>query len=329
MSRRKKRFGGEFIGQKAVVDPIRRLLAGAVMRGEPLPHVLITGPSGVGKTALANALARERGTQLLWTSGAESRENLVQKLTELQFGDFLFIDEGHRLKAADQEMLFESIDYWHVPRAREAAKPPSSASPQPAAAGGDEEGFVKIKPFTLVIATDQPGRLLNALKKRFSIKAPLAPYQPDEMREIVWVIASQSDIVLSSQACLRLAKVCHGLPRQAEHHITNLRLWVKDLHRQLSVEDIEGFLRESRIDHDGLDETHRRYLLFVKKQGRASLESIAQDLGTDKEEVLRQIEPVLVRLGLVAINPGGRMLTLEGTARIGHGASLKEGNGNG
>jgi Holliday junction DNA helicase RuvB len=118
MGRPAPRFHG-FIGHHELIDPLRRELAGAVARNEPFTHTLLTGPSGVGKTQLARALAAERGTRLVLCLGYTKPEQLVRKLAKLQDGDFFFIDEGHRMKPLTQELLFEAIERRRVLRVSE------------------------------------------------------------------------------------------------------------------------------------------------------------------------------------------------------------------
>jgi Holliday junction DNA helicase RuvB len=314
MPRPAPRFN-DFIGQKKAIDPVRKLLRGAMARNEPLPHVLITGPSGVGKTCLAKALARERGTNLLSLTGKASRPELTDKLTALADCDFLFLDEGHALRPAEQELLFQAIDDGKIPRpapaasARPAAAVPASAGPGlPTAA----EPLVTLTPFSLVLATDRPGQLLNALKKRLAIRVHLDPYPTHEMRDIVAVAATEQGVLLSPQAVGLLVRVCHGLPRQARHLLQQLRLFFPDDHRQLGVREVAGFLKDFGIDRRGFHRLHRKYLRFLDANQAASLATLARHLGTDPDEVESQIEPPLIEQGLIDIGSSGRVLLERG-----------------
>ena len=169
-----------------------------------------------------------------------------------------------------------------------------------------------LQPFTLVLATDQPGLLLDALRKRFPTTVHLGAYPLKEMKEIVATIAAEKEVLLSRQATSCLARVCHGLPRKAVHYLQKLRHFFPAECVQLSSGRIKEFLRAFRVDTHGFGPLERRYLRFLSRNRRVSLETIAQALGTDKQDVLRQIEPILVRKGLVAIAPSGRKLTEKG-----------------
>ncbi len=305
MARPAPRFH-KFIGHKDLLDPIRRELAGAMARGEPMTHLLLTGPSGIGKTCLGEALAEESGTRLRRVMGYAPRKLLIKKLLTLKPGDFLLIDEAHALKPLEQELLFEAIDRLRVP-------PPETKAPKGAQKQTGKKAKVRrLKPFTLVLATDRPGYLLGALKKRCPTRLHLTPYVLKEMKEIVATIASELEVLLSPQATRRLARVCHGLPRQAKHLLTKLRLFFTTEGRKISVGNVEEFLRAFHIDAHGLGPVEHRYLRFLRKNGRASLETLAQYLGTDRDEVLLQLEPILVRKGLVDISSSGRRLTPKG-----------------
>lgn len=292
-----------FIGHKRQVDFLKRQLAGAKYRGEPFPHTCFIGPSGVGKTQLAEALATEYGTQMIEANGHDALTELVQKLRRLNACDFLFVDECHNLTPKAQELLYQVVDRSRVPNWEGTQT--QSDSPT-------DTAYIELAPCTLVAATDQPGKLYNALQKRMEIRIQLGYYSLREMREIVRCLASDLGLLLNGHASGQIAKVSHGLPRTAKHHLQNLRRhFLEAESRQIRLTEVRQYLRDCGIDSKGLGKMERDYLACLHKHGPASLESLALHLGTDADHVRRQIEPALKRLGLFVV-ANGRQLTEAG-----------------
>lgn len=257
---------------------------------------MLQGPSGVGKTALARALAEEYGAGLIKVVGYCGHAELTRKLTELKQAEFLFVDECHRLGPAEQELLMETIENRNVPGLAKAA--------------GAQR--VAIPTWTLVLATDQPGKLLDALYKRIVITVELDLYTTTELKEIVEVAAARIGLQLSPQAARVIAEASHGLPRRAEHHLMKLRLHFPAADRPLGRAEVSEYLRSFELDESGLGRLGRRYLVTLREMGSASLESLARILGTDTDYVKKQVECVLLRRGLIGIDSSGRKLTTKG-----------------
>jgi Holliday junction DNA helicase RuvB len=293
----------DFIGHEEIVAYLLRQLAGAQARNEPFPPALFIGPSGVGKTLLARALAAEYGTRLVEAMGYEDRGSLTEKLLGLNTGDFLQVDEAHRLRPLEQELFYQAIDSGSVPNSNRKG----------AGLDGDGGERLNIKPWTLVLATDRPGSLLDALRKRMVIEIALTFYPVAELKEIVEAAATVLDLLISPQAAKRIAEIADGLPRRAVQLLQNVRFFFPDAEkRQIGQKELREFLAAAGYDEGGLASCERRYLALVLTSGGASLESLALGIGIDAEFVRRQIEPVLVRRKLVRITPAGRQLTDQG-----------------
>jgi Holliday junction DNA helicase RuvB len=295
----------DFIGQRRALAPVLREQDGAKARGEPMPPILFTGQSGLGKSLAARTLAARAGTSMVTLVSSESPEHLATRLAKMKMGDIAFLDECHRLQGESQELLFEVIDSGTV-----------SSKFVPDTAG--EESF-KIAPITLILATDRPGRLLNALLKRIQILVQFAPYTERELKEIVARVATRSKILLSPQAAKALARVCAGIPRRAEHHVRTLRLYFADSERrQLGLSDVVDYLHAHGIDRSGIGRHERRYLDFLACNRSASLDALAAHLGTDPEFVRQQVEQPLRHRRLILVRSSGRTLTRRGQSLVEH-----------
>ncbi len=298
----------DFIGQKPLVERLKRLLAGSQARREPLPHCLFRGMSGLGKTALTRALAAASGGKLVDARGQLSRYELAKKFAYVRTFDFFFIDEAHLLKSPAVDLLLEAIDDHKiiVPRKSTRSKDEKDAPEQ-----------IDIPLCTIVLATDQPGALANALIKRMPLDEPLTPYPIRELREIAELVAKQLNILISPQSAGLIAEVSHGLPRMAEQFLDKLRLWFPDSeNQQLTVRQVHEFLRAFGVDRQGLREEHRSYLAYLKEIGTASLESLAVFLGTDSPFVRYQIEYPLMQQRLICIGKQGRQLSQSGLSFV-------------
>jgi len=231
--------------------------------------------------------------------GYDNRKELARKLCLLNKGDFLLLDECHRLGPLEQELLTEAIDQQSIPQLAPGDSQETT--------GGDR---VSLQPWTLILATDQPGHLLASLCKRMDIEVPLHLYPLRDMKEIVETLATNMNLLLSPQAARLVAEVSAGLPRQAKHYLRNLRLFFADSEsRQLGVKDVHDFLEASGVDSSGLGPLERRYLNELRQCGTASLETLALLVGVDTVYLKRRVEANLVRRGLVQILPTGRRLT--------------------
>jgi Holliday junction DNA helicase RuvB len=294
---------GEFVGQKTILKPVLRRQDGAKARGEPMPHHLFTGASGLGKSLFAQTLAGRAGTRIFKFSSQETPEEITEQFRQMQPCDVAFFDECHRCDDKTQELFYDVIDKHIIP-AKLVANP-TNAEP------------VKVAPVTFIFATDRPGQLNNALVKRIPATVRFQPYPEDEMREIVSRIAARRNVLLSPQAAGQLAKVCHGIPRRAEHRVNDVRLYFPDSERrQLGRPDVLEYLADDGVDADGLGRDERAYLEFLARNGTASLEALAGYLGTDREFVRQQIEQRLRYCGLIIVRSTGRLLTADGEERV-------------
>jgi Holliday junction DNA helicase RuvB len=293
----------EFVGQREAMLPVLREQDGAQTRGEPLPPLLFTGASGSGKSLAARMLSKRVGTNIEKFNGAESVEGVAERLRTMKLCDVALFDECHRLSDDVQEMLYAVIDSSKIPAKLTKAR---------------SQEDITITPITLIFATDQPGRLLNALHKRIPTTVRFKPYRDEEMKEIVSRVAKRRGVLLSAQAAGRVARVCNGLPRRADHHVQRIRLNFEDSERrQLGLSDVQEYLAARGIDADGLGPDERDYLQFLGQNGSASLEALAGHLGVDAEFIRTQVEQPLRYRRLITVQSSGRVLTPDGQKWLG------------
>jgi len=299
MARPLTTFNG-FCGQQETVDSLRQHCRGALAQSVPLPHILFAGSSGIGKTKLATAVAKEMGVNChcVCCSNDTKKALLAEKLAGLAKADILFLDEIHALVPDCQEMLFPAIDNLVAPKV------------DPDTKRLIVEEKVQIPPFTLIAASDQCGSLRNALKRRIVLTFTLGDYTLQEMRLIVGNCAAEHKILLKPQAATRIAEAARGLPRKVRHLMTSLSLCTRNPGAEITKPEAIRCLRLQGIDEDNLDKIDRRYLEYLAdRRGHVSVQNIAMGLGLDQMTVKAEIEGYLVRRGLVGIDGRGRFLT--------------------
>jgi Holliday junction DNA helicase RuvB len=294
-----------FVGQRDRIAHPLKLFDNAIVRGLPCPHALFTGASGLGKTRLARALAEASGTNCLEAHGRETRDAMLSKLLRLEANDLLFIDEAHNLRPVVQELLYPVIDERRVFVAEDGGQQ----------GGGPEPRSIEIQPCTIILATDQPGRLLQALIRRMIMTVPLRPYNESEMQEVVRQLATELGLLLKPHASNHIAAVSGGLPRKARQLLQQLALYIPDaVEREITLPAVRAFLKSAGVDGDGLGAEHRNYLDMLHTFSKASLPTLSGALRIDPAWIQSEIEAQLIRLGLVRIGAGGRQLTEQGLA---------------
>ncbi|WP_097090609.1 Holliday junction branch migration DNA helicase RuvB [Novosphingobium sp. Chol11] len=300
----------EFIGQQAARENLRVFIEAAKQRGDALDHVLFFGPPGLGKTTLAQIVAKEMGVGFRATSGpviAKSGD-LAALLTNLDEGDVLFVDEIHRLNPAVEEVLYPAME----DRALDLmiGEGPSARSVR-----------IDLPRFTLVGATTRQGLLTTPLRDRFGIPVRLQFYTVEELELVVRRAARLLDLGITSDGAIEIARRSRGTPRIAGRLLRRVR----DFANVAGVEAVDAkaadaALSRLEVDQLGLDLMDRRYLMMIAdiyRGGPVGVETLAAGLSEPRDTIEEVIEPYLIQLGLIARTARGRCLNGPGWKHLG------------
>jgi holliday junction DNA helicase RuvB len=291
----------EFVGQKGARENLRVFIEAARSRGDALDHVLFFGPPGLGKTTLAQIIAREMGVGFRATSGpviAKSGD-LAALLTNLEDGDVLFIDEIHRLNPAVEEVLYPAME----DRALDLmiGEGPSARSVR-----------IDLPKFTLVGATTRQGLLTTPLRDRFGIPVRLHFYTHDELELVIRRAAGLLDLGIAEDGAREIAKRSRGTPRIAGRLLRRVRDFANVAgEKVVTAKAADAALTRLEVDALGLDAMDRRYLMMIAdvyKGGPVGVETLAAGLSEPRDTVEEVIEPYLIQLGLIARTARGRCL---------------------
>jgi Holliday junction DNA helicase RuvB len=300
----------EFVGQQAARDNLRVFIQAAKARGDALDHVLFFGPPGLGKTTLAQIIAKEMGVGFRSTSGpviAKSGD-LAALLTNLDEGDVLFVDEIHRLNPAVEEILYPAME----DRALDImiGEGPSARSVR-----------IDLPHFTLVGATTRQGLLTTPLRDRFGIPVRLSFYNVDELELVVTRAARLLGLPISSDGAREVAKRSRGTPRIAGRLLRRVRDFAHAAgHEIVDAKAADGALTRLEVDALGLDAMDRRYLNMIAdiyRGGPVGVETLAAGLSEPRDTIEEVIEPYLIQLGLIARTARGRCLNGPGWKHLG------------
>lgn len=300
----------EFVGQEAARGNLRVFIESAKSRGEAMDHVLFYGPPGLGKTTLAQIVARELGVGFRATSGpviAKSGD-LAALLTNLEEGDVLFIDEIHRLNPVVEEVLYPAME----DRALDLiiGEGPSARSVR-----------IDLPPFTLIGATTRQGLLTTPLRDRFGIPVRLQFYTVAELERVVTRGASLLGMGIDSGGAQEIARRSRGTPRVAGRLLRRVRDFAHVAGSDMVTRDVaDSALTRLEVDALGLDAQDRRYLHMIAdiyKGGPVGVETLAAGLSEPRDTIEEVIEPYLIQLGLVARTARGRCLNDRGWQHLG------------
>jgi Holliday junction DNA helicase RuvB len=298
---RPKRLG-ELVGQSRVREQLSLVLEGALGRGKPPDHVLLSGPPGLGKTTIAMIVAAELGAPLRVTSGPaiERAGDLAAVLSTLTEGEVVFIDEIHRVARPAEEMLYLAMEDFRVDVVI-GKGPGATAIP------------LDIAPFTLVAATTRAGLLPAPLRDRFGFTAHLDFYEPAELEVIVRRSAGLLRVALRDDGAAEIAGRSRGTPRIANRLLRRVRDYAEVRADGVVTRSVaRAALELYEVDDSGLDRLDRAVLAALVRQfggGPVGLSTLAVAVGEEAETVEVVVEPFLVRAGLIARTPRGRVAT--------------------
>ncbi|ENX43051.1 Holliday junction branch migration DNA helicase RuvB [Acinetobacter sp. NIPH 2100] len=292
----------DYIGQPVVREQMEIFIGAARGRGEALDHTLIFGPPGLGKTTLANIIAREMGGNLKSTSGPvlERAGDLAAMLTNLEEGDVLFIDEIHRLSPVIEEILYPAMEDYQLDIM--IGEGPAARSIK-----------LDLPPFTLVAATTRAGLLTSPLRDRFGIVQRLEFYSVEDLTHIVTRSANLMDVPITKEGSTEIARRARGTPRIANRLLRRVRDYAQVKGTgEVTQEMAQRALDMLNVDKAGLDTLDRRYLsmLLERFEGRPTgVEALAAAMAEDSGTLEDVIEPYLIQQGYVMRTARGRIAT--------------------
>ncbi|MDG2321374.1 MAG: Holliday junction branch migration DNA helicase RuvB [Rhodospirillaceae bacterium] len=300
----------EFIGQPQVCENLNVFITAASSRNEPLDHVLLHGPPGLGKTTLAQIVSRELGVGFRATSGPMIAKagDLAAILTNLEARDVLFIDEIHRLNPAIEEVLYPAMEDFQLDLI--IGEGPAARSVR-----------IELQPFTLVGATTRSGLLTTPLRDRFGIPLRLEFFSPEDLVKIVQRGAKILGLDLAADGALEVAKRSRGTPRVAVRLLRRVRDFASvDGVTPVDAKAADAALQRLEVDALGLDAMDRRYLTCIAHfygGGPVGVDTLAAALAEERDTIEDVIEPFLIQRGLIQRTPRGRMLADSGYKHIG------------
>ena len=301
----------EYTGQSELIARLSIAIEAGRARGEPLDHVLLHGPPGLGKTTLAHVIAREMNGRVHLTAGPALARgtDLVSVLTRLEAGDVLFIDEIHRLPPAVEEFIYPAMEDFRIDVAVDSGLNARTVQ-------------IRCKPFTLIGATTKAGMLTGPLRSRFGIAHHLRYYDETELIEILGRSARLLTMNAIDERTLRaIASRSRGTPRIANRLLRRVRDYAQvRADGELSVAVVNAALELEGVDALGLDELDRAYLgsiASVYSGGPVGLETVAATMNEDSGTIEDVVEPYLLQIGFLARTRRGRMLTERAAKHLG------------
>ncbi|AGT92524.1 Holliday junction branch migration DNA helicase RuvB [Rhodococcus sp. WS1] len=300
----------DFIGQPRVREQLQLVLTGAKLRGSTPDHILMSGPPGLGKTSMAMIIAGELGSSLRLTSGPalERAGDLAAMLSNLVEGDVLFIDEIHRIARPAEEMLYLAMEDFRVDVV--VGKGPGATSIP-----------LEVAPFTLVGATTRSGALTGPLRDRFGFTAHMDFYEPEELQQILMRSAGILGVNLEVDAGAEIARRSRGTPRIANRLLRRVRDFAEVRADGIVTMDVaQAALAVYDVDQLGLDRLDRSVLSALVRSfggGPVGVSTLAVAVGEEPSTVEEVCEPFLVRAGMIARTPRGRVATAAAWTQLG------------
>lgn len=299
-----------YIGQESVKNNMKVFIEAAKKRGEPLDHVLLYGPPGLGKTTLSNIIANEMGVNIKTTSGPaiERPGDMAAVLSGLEEGDILFVDEIHRLNRIIEEILYPAMEDFVIDIV--IGKGPGARSVR-----------IDLPKFTLIGATTRIGLLTAPLRDRFGVIQRLEPYSVDNLKTIIKRSAGVLDIEMDDGGAEEIARRSRGTPRIANRLLKRVRDFAQvSFDGVITHEVANQALNRLDVDKMGLDLTDRKMLLAMieKFGGRpVGVDTLAVYIGEEAETIEDVYEPYLIQLGYIQRTPRGRIVTKSGYEHFG------------